>query len=395
MAADHRSAHPDIPGVPWWGAVLIAVTATAGRLRDRRRLRHQELTIVFAALYVIGCVAAVLAVRQSGIFTAVIQPPLILFVAVPTAYFLFHGAKIAGIKDILINCGYPLIERFPLMFITSVVVLLIGMARWYFGAGDRAGKATPKAGAAVGAGLVAGIAAKVTSLLNRRTADDADDVDPEVAEPVRRPRKHTIDRPAAAARRPRERRTTKREAPNRSRHARPPLDDPDGPASAPRRRYANRHGRNADDAPGSPPPRRRRTPREPGVRSTKREYRPRECGADGTTGAAPVGRAAPPIRYDLYSGYDPPEPYAAPPPPSTHNPFSNVRYRGSADDEDDAPLSAAAARLISDGQVGFRAAARTPASRWRSSPAARCRSRSRRDARAPRAPAPRAPTRRT
>ena len=94
--------------------------------------------------------AAVLAVRQSGIFTAVVQPPLILFVAVPTAYFLFHRAEIAGIKDILINCGYPLIERFLLMFTTSVAVLLIGMARWYFGAADRAGKATPKAGAAVG-----------------------------------------------------------------------------------------------------------------------------------------------------------------------------------------------------------------------------------------------------
>ena len=331
MAAENRSAHPDIPGVPWWGAILIAAVATlVGIAIDAG---HRELTVLFAALYVIGCVAAVLAVRQSGIFTAVVQPPLILFIAVPTAYFLFHRAEIAGIKDILINCGYPLIERFLLMFTTSVVVLLIGMARWYFGAGDRAGKATPKAGTAVGAGLVAGIAAKVTSLLNRRTADDPDDVDPEVAEPVRRPRKHTIDRPAAAARRPRERRTTKREAPNRSRHARPPLDDPDGPASAPRRRYANRPAE-TDDSPGSPPPRRRRTPREPGVRSTKREYRPREWEpTEPPERAGRSSRASDP--YDLYSGYDPPEPYAAPPPPSTHNPFSNVRYRGSADDEDD------------------------------------------------------------
>ena len=145
----------------------IAIDAGSG---DR------ELTFLFAAFYVIGCVAAVLAVRQSGIFTAVVQPPLILFIAVPTAYFLFHRAEIAGIKDVLINCGYPLIERFLLMFTTSVVVLLIGMARWYFGAADRAGKATPKdAGTAVGAGLVAGIGAKVAALLNRRTADDADE----------------------------------------------------------------------------------------------------------------------------------------------------------------------------------------------------------------------------
>jgi Domain of unknown function (DUF6542) len=330
VAAENRSAHPHIPGVPWWGAILIAAAATLTGIAIDAGSGHRELTFLFAALYVIGCVAAVLAVRPSGIFTAVVQPPLILFIAVPTAYFLFHRAEIAGIKDILINCGYPLIERFLLMFTTSVAVLLIGMARWYFGAPVRAGTATPKAGAAVGAGLVAGIGAKVTALLNRRTADEAD---PDVAEPVRRPRKHTIDRPATAARRPRERRTTKREAPSSSRHARPPLNDPDGPASAPRRRYAGRPAE-VDDAPGSPPPRRRRTPREPGVRPTKREYRPREWEpTEPPERPGRSSRASDP--YDLYSGYEPSEPYAAPPPPSTHNPFSNVRYRGSADDEDD------------------------------------------------------------
>ncbi len=53
----------------------------------------------------------------------------------PGAYFLFHGAEFTGIKDILINCGYPLIERFPLMLFTSAAVLLIGLVRWYFGDG--------------------------------------------------------------------------------------------------------------------------------------------------------------------------------------------------------------------------------------------------------------------
>ncbi len=161
--------------MPWWGAILIAAAATLLGIAIDAGSGHRELTFLFAAFYVIGCVAAVLAVRQSGIFTAVVQPPLILFIAVPTAYFLFHRAEIAGIKDVLINCGYPLIERFLLMFTTSVVVLLIGMARWYFGAANRAGKATPKdAGTAVGAGLVAGLGAKVAALLNRRAADDAE-----------------------------------------------------------------------------------------------------------------------------------------------------------------------------------------------------------------------------
>ena len=94
---------------------------------------------MFAGTYVVGCILAVLAVRQAGIFTAVIQPPLLLFGAVPTAYFVFTGSQLSNLKDTLINCAYPLIERFPLMFFTSAVVLLIGMARWYTGMSSRRG----------------------------------------------------------------------------------------------------------------------------------------------------------------------------------------------------------------------------------------------------------------
>ena len=70
-------------------------------------------------------------------FTTVIQPPLILFCAVPGAYWLFHGGKVGNIKDLLINCGYPLIERFPLMLGTAGGILLIGLIRWYFGMSQR------------------------------------------------------------------------------------------------------------------------------------------------------------------------------------------------------------------------------------------------------------------
>jgi len=139
VAADHRSAHPNIPGLPWWGAVLAAVTLTAVGFAYDAGTGNKELGMVFASSYVVGCIFAVLAVRQSGIFTAVIQPPLILFISVPTAYFLFHGGQLGGIKDLAINLGYPLIERFPLMFFTSAAVLLIGMARWYYGMSSRRG----------------------------------------------------------------------------------------------------------------------------------------------------------------------------------------------------------------------------------------------------------------
>lgn len=100
----------------------------------------KQLTSVFSGTYVVGCILAVLAVRQAGLFTAVIQPPLLLFGAVPMAYFVFTGSQLSNLKDTLINCAYPLIERFPLMFFTSAVVLLIGMARWYIGMSTRRGR---------------------------------------------------------------------------------------------------------------------------------------------------------------------------------------------------------------------------------------------------------------
>jgi Domain of unknown function (DUF6542) len=342
VAAENRSAHPNLPGVPWWAAVLIAVTGTTIGFAIEAGSGNKELGGVFSATYALGCVVAVLAVRQSGIFTAVIQPPLILFVAVPGAYFLFHGAQFTGIKDTLINCGYPLIERFPLMLFTSAGVLLIGMARWYFAtAGPTVASAAPNGDGATAAtpSKFAGLAAKFGAVFSRETAED-------IAEPKPK-RKHSIDRPATAEKRPRSGRPTKRPAPTRSRHARPPLEDiteagPERPrrqstgrrppdfdpaAEAPRRRP--RPPRDGD--PRTPPPR-RREPRDPYVPPPRREGRHEQYPS-----------------YEPYRPYDPYSPsyplYEPPParrrPPagapagesSTHHPVSRVRYRGSEDDE--------------------------------------------------------------
>jgi len=186
IAIDHRSAYPNLPGVPWWGAVLVALTLTAAGFAFDAGSGKKDLTTVFAALYMVGCVVAVLTVRQSGVFTAVVQPPLILFVAVPGSYYLFHHSEIQGIKDIAINCGYPLIERFLLMFSTTVLVLLIGMARWYFGSARRAGATTPKAADdAAEATPMSAMKAKLSSLFGGPTASD--DGDLEAADAVEPP----------------------------------------------------------------------------------------------------------------------------------------------------------------------------------------------------------------
>ncbi len=350
MAPANRSAHPNLSGVPWWAAVLIAVIATTIGFAFDAGAGHKELGSVFAVMYALGCVAAVLAVRHASIFTAVIQPPLILFVTVPGAYFLFHGASFTGIKDTLINFGYPLIERFPLMLFTSAGVLLIGLVRWYFGMSTKSSVAAQPADAddeTGEPGLLAGLIAKLNSL--RAGAGDDD----EVEEPPRR--RHGIDRPATAEKRPRSRRPAKRPAPTRSRHARPPADDITEAPERPRRAASRRRPEpdvepDALDYPDVPR-RRSRQPRDPGARTSspsRREPRePREPRERRDPYGTPQRRTSRFEPYEAYPSYEPYPPYEPPSrqrPPGrtngdsgTHHPVSRVRYRGDGESESSRP----------------------------------------------------------
>ncbi|MFG1931010.1 DUF6542 domain-containing protein [Mycobacterium sp. NPDC048908] len=319
VPADHRSAHPNIPGIPWWGAVLLAITMTAVGFAYDAGSGNKELDIVFASFYVLGCVFAVLGVRQSGVFTAVIQPPLILFGAVPTAYFLFHSGQVGGLKDLAINCGYPLIERFPLMFFTSAAVLLIGLGRWYYAMSSRRGASQSAARDTTTAkpSRVSSVTSKMSSLLTGDVDEDDDAQEPR--------RKHTIERPTRTSKSAksgtsatRTARTTKRTAPSRSRHTRPPETELIEPvAERPRR---PRPTRQTDQPPADPP---RRRPRSSSTREPRK--------------AAPPERRAPyerPERRRRYDDFPPREPHASNGNGNgTHHPVSRVRYRG-ADESD-------------------------------------------------------------
>lgn len=356
-AADNRSAHPNIPGVPWWGAVLIAVVASAAGFAVDAGSGNGELTAVFATLFVLGCLAAVLAVRRNGLFTAVIQPPLILFVVVPGAYFLMHRDSIDGLKDILINCGYPLIERFPLMFFTSAAVLLIGLARWYLGQapgqstgredsatatapGPSAGGVTAKAGRlpAMVAAVFGGRSAKtVKTAATGKAAGDG-------APPSRR---REQDRRRASA----QRSASRSARPDRQRSKpaarRPRPDETDIIDQVPTDRPRRRRPRPEE---ATPDQRRRarsssaREPRRPAPNSDRRVPYDRDERSD---------RERPPQRRSRYNGYegyetfggydryDRPdmgyEPRREPPQQrgnGTHHPVSRVRYRGAEDADD-------------------------------------------------------------
>lgn len=121
-----------MPGVNAGLAVLIAVGFTAlGAGIDAAR--GTELTKVFSVAYIVGCVVAVLAVRQRGLFTAAVQPPLILFITVPLAYQYMTKGGGTGMKEIALNDAVPLVNRFPLMATATVSVLVIAGLRWLLG----------------------------------------------------------------------------------------------------------------------------------------------------------------------------------------------------------------------------------------------------------------------
>jgi hypothetical protein len=304
--------------------VLLAVTLTAVGFAYDAGSGDKELGMVFAATYVLGSIFAVLAVRQSGIFTAVIQPPLILFVAVPTAYFLFHGGQLGGIKDLAINCGYPLIERFPLMFFTSAAVLLIGLGRWYYGLSSRrsAARSTTTEAKETTSSRVSSVTSKMSSLLTGESADSTEDDDAKKS-PRRR---HSIERPTRdaksakpAAGTTRSPKTTKRATPSRSRHTRPPETEIIEPvAERPRR---PRTPRSEQPPPAEPPRRRSRT-------SSTREPRKAVPPADRRASSER------PERRRRYDDYQPREPHVSNG-NGTHHPVSRVRYRGGGEDSDD------------------------------------------------------------
>jgi hypothetical protein len=317
--ADHRSIVPSVPGVPWWAAILIAITGVAaGFAFDAGS--GKELTSVFSGLYVLGCLAAVLAVRQESVFTAVIQPPLILFCAVPGAYFLFHGAKYTGVKDLVINCGYPLIERFPLMLFTTLGTLLIGFVRWYLGRLSSRRAETADATESASVGLVS----RLAGLFNRDAADDETEAKPTR---TRARREHAVERSARST--AAERRSGRRPATSssRTRRPRPALDENGEPTRERVRR------RPAPEYDGSEPPRRTaRQPRDPELRGRPSREPRRDPNAR---------RARPAPRTSRFDGYEPSEPFEAPAPPRrrpngnspSHHPISQVRYRKAAGDD--------------------------------------------------------------
>jgi hypothetical protein len=126
---DERSLLPGRPGAPWWAAVLSALGLTAvGVFADIERLNR--LGIVFQACYFVGCLLAVVMVQRKGLFGPMVQPPLILAIAVPGVVLAAGSLPTGGgMMATALAVGTPLINGFPTMAITTGLVVAIGAFR--------------------------------------------------------------------------------------------------------------------------------------------------------------------------------------------------------------------------------------------------------------------------
>lgn len=249
-------------GLPWWGAVLLAlVTAIAGAVLSTQVT--DGLGLPFQLIYVAGALAAVAAVRRRNLFGPMVQPPLVMAVAVPLV--VLTGSSLPESNDMLADVlaiSTPLINNFPVMAIATGLTVALGVFRIYRERDpDRPVRDTSKR-------------------TRSRDEDGAGDrpAPPKEKRPAKSPKDKTpgvpaadADAGAAAVRRPAGDSGTS----GRQRKPRPPEDLPDGPAG---------RGKPARGEPGHG---------EPGPGEPQRRGRP----ADGPPGRAPRGpEDAPPPR---------------------------------------------------------------------------------------------------
>jgi hypothetical protein len=126
-----RSALNSVLGLPGYAAIAIALGFTAlGVFIDLSRING--LGAVFKGCYFTGCVLAVCWVKRRALFGPMVQPPLLLAVAVPSVV-LISGEGVAGTggaADHLLSIGAPLLNGFPTMAVTTTFAVGIGAIRY-------------------------------------------------------------------------------------------------------------------------------------------------------------------------------------------------------------------------------------------------------------------------
>jgi hypothetical protein len=124
-----RSVVRTVRGLRWWGALALAAVLTlAGVAVDL--LVSGELGVVFTACFAGGCILATAWARRDSLFVPLVQPPLLIAVAVP-AVVVATGSlpRSGGTASALLAIGGPLVNAFPTLAITTAVCLALGFTR--------------------------------------------------------------------------------------------------------------------------------------------------------------------------------------------------------------------------------------------------------------------------
>jgi len=129
-AWDDRPIIGQFRGLPWWAAVLVAFGLTAiAAFVDMKR--QDTLGIIYQCAYISGCVGAVCLVRRRSLFGPMVQPPLVFAITAVGAVALLSEKSSGGGVKLLVSVALPLTSNFPTMGITTGVVVLIGLFRWW------------------------------------------------------------------------------------------------------------------------------------------------------------------------------------------------------------------------------------------------------------------------
>ncbi len=128
---DERAAFGTTRGLPWWAALLLAAGLTGiGLFLDIEVMSGGPGVLLWAG-YILGCLLAVALVRRRNLFGPTVQPPLILAVVMPLVIWLTGGTGGAGLAAMAFSLGWPLINGFPLMAVTSALTVGAGFARYF------------------------------------------------------------------------------------------------------------------------------------------------------------------------------------------------------------------------------------------------------------------------
>jgi hypothetical protein len=125
-----RSVIASVLGLPGYAAIGIALGFTGlGVFIDLERING--LGTIFKGCYFTGCLVSVCWVKRRALFGPMVQPPLLLAIAVPGVVLAADGgAANSGLAARLLAIGTPLLNGFPTMAVTTAFVVCIGIVRY-------------------------------------------------------------------------------------------------------------------------------------------------------------------------------------------------------------------------------------------------------------------------